>query len=82
MLLMYNLLLVTALITFQLNIFAFKRHDFIAFFIAKKMCLLSFNKLSSCSYFQISTKIFYTARELVFAVLDRSIYCLCGKIKN
>ena len=49
--LMYNLLLVSNLITCQLNIFVFTLHDFIPCFLAKK-CVFIIVNLSS----QMSTK--------------------------
>ena len=62
MLLTYNLLLVITLITYQLNIYVFKRHDFIPCFFAKKVFVF-IEKLTSGSYFQMSTKNSITARK-------------------
>ena len=54
--LMYNLLLVSNLITCQLNIFVFTLHDFMPCFLAKNVCVIIVN-LSN----QMSTKIFYNS---------------------
>ena len=75
--LMYNLLLVSNLITCQLNIFVFTLHDFIPCFLAKNVCVIIVN-LSS----QISTKNSITARELIFTTSDRSVSCLFDNTKT
>ena len=46
---MYNLLLVSNLITCQLNIFVFTLHDFIPCFLAKSVCVIIVNLSSQMS---------------------------------
>ena len=70
--LVYNLLLVSNLITCQLNIFVFTLHDFIPCFLAKK-CVCYYCKLIKSN---VCKKYSITARELVFTILDRSVSCL------
>ena len=76
--LMYNLLLVSNLITCQLNIFVFYLHDFIPCFLAKK-CVCYYCKLIKSNVYK---KYSITARELVFTILDGSVSCLFANTKN
>ena len=53
----YNLLLVSTLITCPLNIFVFKRHDFIPCFLAKNVLLL--NNYKVVAFFKYQQTIYY-----------------------
>ena len=75
---MFNLLLVSNLITCQLNIFVFTLHDFIPCFLAKK-CACYYCKLIKSNVYK---KYSITARELVFTILDRSVRCLIDNTKT
>ena len=77
----YNLVLVTTIITFQLNIYAFRRHDFIPCFLAK-MCLLLLKSYKVVAISKCLRNIFKNGRKLVFAVLDRPVNCCCDNFKN
>ena len=78
MLLMFNLLLVSNLITCQLNIFVFTLHDFIPCFLAKKGVCYYCKLIKSTVYKKYSI----TARELVFTIFDGSVSCLSDNTKN
>ena len=53
----FNLLLVSTLIKFPLNIFVFKRHDFIPCFLAKNVLLL--NNYKVVAIFKYQQTIYY-----------------------
>ena len=72
MLVKYSILLETTLITCQLNIYSFKRHDFILCFLTK-MCLLILKNYKVVAIFKCLLKYSTKDREVNFAVLDRSI---------
>ena len=76
--LMYNLLLVSNLITYQLNIFVFTLHVFIPCVLAKK-CVCYYCKLIKSNVYK---KYSITAREQVFTILDRSVSCLFDNTKT
>ena len=76
--LMYKLLLVSNLITCQLNTFLFTLHDFIPCFLAKK-CVRYYCKFIKSNVYK---KYSITARELVFTILDGSFSCLFDNTKN
>ena len=76
--LMYNLLLVSNLITCLLNIFVFTLHDFIPYFLAKK-CVCYYCKLIKSNVYK---RYSITARELVFTILDGSVSCIFDNTKN
>ena len=76
--LMFNLLLVSNLITCQMNIFVFTLHVFIPCFLAKKRVCYYCKLIKSNVYKKYSI----TARELVLTILDRSIGCLFDNTKT
>ena len=76
--LMFNLLLVSNLLTCQPNIFVFTLHDFIPCFLAKKCVRYYCKHIKSNVYKKYSI----TARELVFTILNRSVSCLFDNTKT
>ena len=76
--LMYNLLLVSNLITCQLNIFVFTLHVFIPCFLAQK-CVCYYCKLIKSNVYK---KYSITARELVLTILGRLVSCLFDNTKT
>ena len=61
----------------------FKRYDIIPCFLANKMCLLLLKNYQVVSFFKYLQKIFYKRKGAVFlTVLDISVNCFCGIIKN
>ena len=50
--------------------------------LSQKMCLLLLKTYQVVAIFECLQQIFYTARELVFTVLDTSVNCLCGNTKK
>ena len=82
MLLTFNLLLVSTLITCLLIIFVcFKPHDLIPLFSAKHaLLLLQIYEVVAIlnTYKRYSIK----GRKLIFVVLNRLVNCLCKNIEN
>ena len=75
--LMYYLLLVSNLISCQLNIFVFTLHDFIPCFLAKQYVC------HYCKPIKSNVQKYYiTARELVFTISDGSVSCIFDNTKN
>ena len=66
---------------YQLNILVFKPNDFYSSFLVK-MCLLLLKIYMRVATFICIQNNSITDREMIFAVLDRSVNCLCSSIKD